>query len=269
MWMRLLKRTVIVCALLAGSLFATGYWAHRQTQKVPEFYERAIATVPAKQIEEKSRQLDENVEQLQAQATQVGIWEASFSTEQINAWLTDQLPKRFPKLASKGLRDPRVVIENGVLFAAARLQNPRLDAVISCELGVQLTEQPNRIAVIIQAVRVGALPLPMSQVEDRVSRVAAATGLGLSWENLEGQSVALIDLPEPRHRQLDQPAVVETVALLDNEVVISGRTGEENTLVFEPTGPIYRVASVGEPVESSPELVIKSVSIADSLESSE
>ena len=258
MWMRLLKRMVIAGALLLIAVLATGFWAHRQTQKVPEFYQRAISVTPTTDIATSSRELDENVEQLQSQATQAGCWQATFEAEQINAWLIDQLPHRCPKLVAKGLKDPRVVIDQDELLAAVRIQNTRLDAVVSCELKVQLTDQPNRLAITVEAIRVGALPIPISQVKQRITKFASQMGLTLQWQHDGDQSIVLVDLPDRYETESKESVMIESIALSENQINISGRTGDVDSISFQPSGPVYRIASRQDASEES-ELAIQSV----------
>ena len=259
MWMRLLKRIVIAGALLLIALLATGFWAHRQTQKVPEFYERAISVTPRTDIAVSSRKLDENVEQLQSQATQAGSWEATFEADQINAWMIDQLPSRFPKLVAKGIKDPLVVIEDDELLAAVRLQNARIDAVVSCELKVQLTDQPNRLAITVDAIRIGALPIPISQVKDRISKFASGIGVNLEWEYDDDRAVVLVDVPDRYESAGEDPVMIESITLLENQINISGRTGRDDSIAFEPSGPIYYIASLEDDETDESGLEIQSV----------
>ncbi|QDV42684.1 hypothetical protein Enr13x_25340 [Stieleria neptunia] len=250
MWMRLIKRLLLVGALLVGSLGATAFWAHRETKKVPEFYERAIAAPPPQDVAESVEQLESDVQKLQDDVAQPGLWQARFAAEQINAWLIDQLPKRFPTLEAKGLQEPRVMIEDGLLMAAARFKDQRLDAVLSCELSVQLTDQPNRLAVSIKQIRAGALPLPLSQFKDRIKLIASKTNLNLQWETRDGESIALIDLPDQYPGHLDGSVIIESIELADQHLMVTGQTGDLQSSTFAPQGEIYKLAQLDDEPDS-------------------
>ncbi|MCO8121565.1 hypothetical protein NHH03_07445 [Stieleria sp. TO1_6] len=246
MWLRLIKRLVLVGALLLVSLGATTWWAINQSQHVPEFYERAITAPPPENVAASSEQLEAEMQQLQTDATTVGQWQASFAAEQINAWLMEQLPKRFPQLKTRGLQEPRIVIEDGILKAAARFQDNRFDAVLSCEISVQLTDQPNRLAVTVGKIRAGALPLPLSQFQDKLQRLTAPTDLNLQWESRDGETVALIDVPDQYPGQVDQAIVIESIELADQQLTVAGSTGDTDSFAFQPQGAVYRIAAVEE-----------------------
>lgn len=250
MWVRLIKRLLLVGVLLIVSLGTTAFWAHRQTQKVPEFYERAIATPPPEDIAQSSEQLECDVQRLQDDVVETGLWEAEFAAEQINAWLIDQLPKRFPTLKARGLQEPRIVIDDGVIMAAARFKDHRLDAVLSCELSVQLTDQPNRLAIYIRRIRAGALPLPLSQFQDRIKRIASRTNLNLQWDTRDGETVALIDVPSRYPGQIDESVMIESIELSNQQLTVAGQTGDPQKSDFVPQGPVYRVAMTQDDVDA-------------------
>lgn len=259
MWMRLIKRLMLVGVLLFVSLGSTAWWAHSQTQMVPEFYERAIALPKPADLVKSSEELEANVQQLQDDATQLGTWQAEFSVEQINAWLIEQLPKRFPTLRAKGVQDPRVMIEDNLVVVAARFKDPRLDAVLSCELGVQLTDQPNRLAISVHGIRAGALPLPLSQFKDRVKKIADKVNLNLSWETRDGETVALVDVPSQYPGRVDESIIIESIELSEQQLIVSGQTGDLQTAVFTPQGPIYEVASLDEASKFQAPLSVRNV----------
>ncbi|MDV6029780.1 MAG: hypothetical protein F9B45_06665 [Phycisphaera sp. RhM] len=250
MWMRLINRLLLVGALLVASLGATAFWAHRETKKVPEFYERAIAAPPPQAVAESVEQIESDVQKLQDDVAQPGLWQAQFAAEQINAWLIDQLPKRFPTLEAKGLQEPRVMIQDGLLMAAARFKDQRLDAVLSCELSVQLTDQPNRLAVSIKQIRAGALPLPLSQFQDRIKLIASKTNLNLQWDTQDGESIALIDVPDRYPGHMDGSVIIESIELADQHLTVTGQTGDLHSSTFTPQGEIYKLAQLDDEPES-------------------
>jgi hypothetical protein len=211
MWARLVKRLLVIGIVASLSFLLAARWAIRQSQKVPEFYQQAIAAAPPENLAESSRELEQRVEQLHAEVAQTGTWSAEFDADQINAWLAAELPKRFPTVQAKGLQDPRVMISEGKLTLAARFTNQRIDAVLSCELTAQLTEQPNRLAVRIDNLRVGALPLPLSKFKQLIAKAAARLHLNVTWEEADEGTVALVELADrhPSEQELAEHDAVE------------------------------------------------------------
>ncbi|MEO1616046.1 MAG: hypothetical protein AAFV88_09370, partial [Planctomycetota bacterium] len=156
----------------------------------------------------------------------------------------DQLPKRFPKLQQKGLQNPRVFIEDDKLIVAAQFRNRRFDGVFSCELSVQLTEEPNRLAICVHKIRVGALPLPISQLQAKIEKEAGRQGFRICWDENDGETIALVELPSVYPGRVDVPILVESIALRDQQLIVAGQTGDDSLVAYTPQGAIYHIASL-------------------------
>jgi len=234
----------LAIALTLTLLFAAGaaWWAVQQTQHVPEFYEQAKRQLP-RSTAEASRQLTEEVEELQNRVARLGWWKANFSDEEINAWLIEELPRKFPRLLASGASEPRIMIEDGRLLAAARYRNRRIDTVVSCELEVELTEQPNMLALRIKDLRAGALPLPLSKFRRGISKEAAKGGIDIRWDTTERGPVALVTVPSEHPKYVLSPVVVESVELQEGKLELFGHTGSLARESYRPKGPVYQFVS--------------------------
>lgn len=239
---RWIKRLFIVIAILMMVGGGVAWWLFKQTRQVPEFYTRATAQLPV-ETAEASRRLSADVEQLQKDAARLGSWRAEFSDDEINAWLVEELPKKFPRLLAKGASDPRVVIENGRILAAVRYKDSRIDTVISCEVQVALTEQPNMLALKVSGLKAGALPLPLSKFLRGITKEAAKGDIDVQWDLNEKGPIALVTVPSEHPRYAISPVTVESVALIDGQLTLSGHTGPTNRETYRPRGPVYRFVS--------------------------
>ncbi|MEL6109881.1 MAG: hypothetical protein AAFU85_28050 [Planctomycetota bacterium] len=240
--MRLIKRIAFCFVALLLIIGATAWWAYRQAQQVPEFYERAVERPSPERLAASSEKLMSEVRQLQQDVETPGQWQATFAADEVNAWLADQLPKKLPRLKAKGLRNPRIAIEEDRLLFAAHYKDRRIDAIISCELSVRLTDQPNRLAVTVHNIRAGALPLPLNQFQSKIDRATSKTKLNLRWEAQEDETVALIDVLGEYADQVNDDVVIEWIELTENLLTVAGRTQTEQDDSFEPRGVVYRIA---------------------------
>ena len=219
-----------------------GWWALEQTQQVPEFYTRATQTLPSSTAEA-SQDLQEEVEQLQSDAAKIGSWDATFSDDQINAWLIEELPKKFPQLLASGASEPRIAIEDGRLLAAVRYKNRRIDTVISCQLSVELTEQPNMLALQINELKAGALPLPLSNFLRGITHEAAKGGVDVRWDDTDSGPIALVTVPSEHPGYVRAPVIVESIQLIDGNLRLAGHTGPLAHESYSPLGPVYQFVS--------------------------
>jgi hypothetical protein len=226
------------CVLGVGA----AWWAVRQTKQVPDFYERATHSLPAS-TQEASRHLAAEVEQLQHDASQSGSWLASFSADEINAWLIEELPRKFPQLLAKGASEPRIAIEEGRLLAAVRYQNGRFDTIVSCELRVELTEQPNMLALRVNDLKAGALPLPLHQFLRNITKEAAKGDIDIRWDATEAGPIALVTVPSEHPKYVLNPVIVESISLVQGGLILAGHTGPSARESYRPNGPVHRFVS--------------------------
>lgn len=234
---------VLVTLVVSGAVGAAVLgWAVRQTSHVPEFYVRAQKQLP-KRVAEASRRLQTDVERLQDDAARHGSWRAAFSDDEINAWLVEELPKKFPRLLAKGASDPRVMIEDGKIFAAVRYEDRRFDTVVSCEVSVALTEEPNMLAVRVSNLRAGSLPLPLQGFLRGISREAATGDIDIRWDHTDEGPVALVNVPSEHPAYVQKPVVVESVQLIDGQLLLAGHTGPTAHEAYRPRGSVHQFVS--------------------------
>jgi len=239
---RWLKRIGWCVTVGVAAVCLSSWWAVRQTRHVPDFYRQA-ATENQAGFEAASRRLWADVERLKADASQLGTWNAIFSDEEINAWLAEEVPKTLPRLLAGGGREPRIMIQDGKVLAAARFENHRMETVISCEVEVELTEQPNVLAIRIANLRAGALPLPLDRFLKNITQELAKGDIDVQWDLTESGPVALLSIPSEHPGYVCTPVIVESVRLVDGHLTLAGNTGELAHQMYAPQGPIHRFVS--------------------------
>ncbi|HBV61584.1 MAG TPA: hypothetical protein DEF45_01035 [Rhodopirellula sp.] len=235
-WVKRIGITVLMILFLAS---LSGWWLFRQTRVVPEFYQQATQ-LSHPDTEAGSYQLEANVAKLQQDASKPGSWNASFCEEDINAWLINQLPLKFKQLQTAGGKDPRISIQQDHLLAAARYTDARLDTVISCELHVELTEEPNLLAVHIRNLKAGAVSLPISQFMDGIRTEAAKGGVKIHWDETESGPTALVQVPSEHAGYAYSPVIIESLEMMEGAIILSGHTGTREENCYAPRGPVHQ-----------------------------
>lgn len=238
-WGRLVA-VVLAVTLVVGGMVS--YWAVWQSRQVPDFYKRAFnQSDQAMQVARNQLQFD--VKQLQSDLSRRGSWNASFSEDEINAWLSDQLPERFDRLSKRGVREPAIAIEDGQILAAVRYQSSRWDTVVSCRLSVEMTEEPNLLAIHLSDLKAGALPLPLEPFVRRISREAALGDLDIRWDFTDDGPIALVHIPQEDPHYAFAPLVIELVSLTAGRLRLSGQAGQLAQDYYSPRGPLHRFVS--------------------------
>lgn len=231
----------------AVTVAACSWWALRQTQYVPDFY-RLAAQENRSDSEAARQRLRQDFERLKADASRLGTWHAAFSDEEINAWLAEEIPKSLPRLLAGGVREPRIMIEGDKVLAAARVKNRRIETVVSCQVEVELTEQPNVLAMRISNLRAGSLAIPLERFLQNITNELAKGEIEVQWDLTDDGPVALLTVPSEHPDYVRTPVIVESVRLVDGHVLLAGNTGELARHTYAPRGSVHRFVSyqVGE-----------------------
>jgi hypothetical protein len=215
---------------------------YQAARQAPQFYRQELAVQPASQ-KAAGQQFERSALELHNQLHRGGRWSVRFSEEEINGWLAAELPVKFPQALPAGVSQPRVAIEPRRMQIAVTLERGGVQTVVSLTAEVYLTGALNELAVRIDQLRAGALPVPLAQLQAEVAERAAGAGFPLRWSEIDGDPVALIKLaagPEQlHHRRL----VLEAIDLAEGELIITGKMEEA-----EPGARAGPVAS--QPVES-------------------
>lgn len=222
--LRKIVRFVVIAAVLGFILLIGGGLAlWRASQSVPDFYEQALV-IEVPDLEEAGDELERQVLELHNDVQDSGQWRAEFTDDQINAWLAVDLPAKFPKATPAGVSDPRVAIADGQILAACRYDSPKLSSVVSLALTIQLTDEPNVIAIQIKNARAGAVPLPLKSILDKVASEARRTEVPVRWSQTDGDPVALVTIPDESDRYENRRIHITGIEFFEGRVVLTGET---------------------------------------------
>jgi hypothetical protein len=159
----------------------------------PSFYTAALAQ-PAPTQREAGTELERNLLALHNDAQDAATWAALFTDEQVNGWLGVDLPEKFPHLLPETVTAPRVHFAPGHVQLGCRLTDSHISSVVSATVSVQLSDEPNTLAVRIHGAWAGQLPLPLKGLLDQISAAAERAEVPLKWVQSDGDPVALITL---------------------------------------------------------------------------
>jgi hypothetical protein len=217
-WLRHVAWTLSVLLIAAMALGSLLWQAARAA---PDFYERALAAPPPER-KQSGRRLEQRVADLQRSVHDSDLWSVAFSEEQVNGWLSYDLPEKFPEWTSTQVKQPRVAFDDDLVRLAFQYCRGSLETVISVDANVSLTDQPNELAVRFQRARAGLLPLPLDQLIPHVDRAAARTRTPLRWIQVDNLPVALIRLSLV-DQQRDREVFLDAVAARPGELRLGGR----------------------------------------------
>ena len=193
------------------------------SQKEPEFYQQALAVSERAELE-LGDEFENQVLELQNNARTKGAWQATFTEAQINGWLASGLTEKFPRAIPHNVSDPRVGIDLDLLRVAFRFQSSRLSCIVQAEMDAFCTEVPDQIAIRIKKVASGLVPIPVNSVADRISTALRQFGAQVSWTEIEGDPVALIEFPLDTVKLGEKIITIEAIQLIQDKLVLTGNS---------------------------------------------
>lgn len=227
--MRINVRLIIVSLiLLAAAAGVGGLLLYSAARHEPQFYQQALRIEPQQQ-QEAGAELEQNVLELHNTARDEGRWEAVFTEAQINGWLAADLPEKFPHMLPVGTEQPRVSIDPEQIKIACRYQRGKVNTVISFNLGVHLTTEPNTLAIRVSKVRAGALPVPLKRFLAPITKAGADSDIELRWSQTEGDPVALVTIPHQHEDYSHREIYLESLEMRNGSIALAGRTQRPET----------------------------------------
>ncbi|MCA9175545.1 MAG: hypothetical protein KDB14_13765 [Planctomycetales bacterium] len=214
---------IVLASVACLALIAWGGFSYALRYQ-PSFYRQALAQT-SDQAQVAGAELERELLGLHNQVRHEGRWKLELSTAEINGWLGVDLPEKLPRLLPPEVTDPRVSLCDGQLLIAARYhdqQDERSSRVISLHLDVSATSTPNELALRVDSARLGAVPLPLSKLIERVSEAARRQNIRLRWSEEAGRPLALLTLA-PRHPEFpDQAIRLDSIHIEQDRLAISG-----------------------------------------------
>lgn len=233
-----MKRTTLTLLALGGVLAvacaAVGLrWA---ATRAPEFYEQALADPPAPAAREQAaREFAEQTAEFVQELRYASTWEQEFTQTQVNAWLAEELPQRYGNRIPKGVEDPRVQFEDGLVRIGFRLSMKKFDGIVSLALRPTVPE-PNRLTIGVESLYAGLLPLSPASFTDDVSEQLDRHEVEHEWRVADG--TYLLDVTVVPHRG-DHP-ILEEIAVDDERLRITGHREPPATITMRTAGPPRR-----------------------------
>lgn len=239
--MRIKRPLWLLAILLCITLAVTGW---RLIAWEPPFYQIALqTTLPSDEVRERSRKLVQQAMQLADEVRNESEFSAEFLEEEVNAWLADELERKYRAWLPSGISQPRVHLEDGRLLIACRVQLEYFSGVASTSASLFVTDD-HRLAIWLESLRAGLIPLPFADLlEPTVARIQR-DGTRIEWGNARGHDVLLVDLfatPDAdRPGTNTETRELRTVEILPGRLKVSGIRRERPAgQVSRRPGPVH------------------------------
>lgn len=216
-WYGVLTLVGILLLLLIG-----GAVIYHLATRVPVFYPTAKAD-PKVQAALNDRFL-QKASALTGDLQREGRWDLRLTEDEVNAWLSVDLPKNHPDLLPSHFREPRIRIGREELTVACRTEWAGRSAVLWVRVRAQLT-RTDVLQIRLRKAGIGLLPVSTASLLHSLEEGLRRAGVDVRREEHDGEPALMISLaasdPESRRR-----VHVDAVDLTDGHVFISGTTEE-------------------------------------------
>jgi hypothetical protein len=211
----------LVVLLAALGVAATLFLAVRHE---PKFYVEAIEP-PGPEREHLGTKFFSDFAQFSLDVSSNREWRGAFDEKCINAWLDDQLVSSgFASKLPEGITAPRIAIAPEKMRLAFQYKIGPLSTIVSIDMRPWVpAQQLNVVALELQALHAGSLPISAQSLLESVSEKARENNIEVTWYRYDGHPVALLrfqaDQDRPTYR-LDQ------LVLKKGTLEVSGRSIE-------------------------------------------
>lgn len=216
------KRYRVIVYLLLGVLAALALLllgVYRALVAVPQEYLAVVEADPEEQ-RQASDELLQQAAALVSDLRQQRDWEAWFTEAQINGWLAVDLPENHPDALPDDLADPRVCIREKTVSLFCRMRLGGTETVLTLVIEPYLDE-PNVLGLRFRKVRAGMVPLPMGRIVEELGRAARELELKLTWQQADGDPVALVTIPSILDDE-GRTLRVERIEVHEGELYVAG-----------------------------------------------
>ncbi len=212
-WILLGVAAFLIVVGAAGTLL----WA---LLRVPDFYAQASESVPRDQKERQqaAKKMVQQTTNFVNNLKHSDEWSATFQQKEVNSWLVEELQQdKYKNLLPEGVSDPRVAIHDGRLQVGFRLQRNGWNGIVSLHLKPWIAQE-NQLAIEIQSIRAGIVPIPLEDMLHELTKEMVAAGWDVSWNHSHGNDVVVINL----NRQKSKTPVVDSLTLEEGQLQIRG-----------------------------------------------
>lgn len=236
--MREPRRQWIVSGVIVSVLLVVPMLAWVTLTYQPRFYRRATAGLPREQLQAEAKRFAAQTLQLRNDICNEPTWQAEFTDQEVNAWLARDLVAHFADQLPPQVHDPRVAFEPDRVVLAFGLDRGPIRAIVSVVARVRVPEE-NLVALTVEKIRAGALPLDADAFLERIAAHARDRGLDFRWvRDGDNQPMALIRYRANRGRT---DVVLERLRIRDGLIYLSGRSGRGRGSIASPTLPRRKV----------------------------
>lgn len=212
-----------ICVFLLTS--AASYWIYRAAISGPKFY-RELISEDQSDARQLGSQLESTVLELHNAAVRENEWSLEVTDDEINAWLVDHLPRKYPRQNPDSIVDPRVKIADGEIKFAFRAKSTSFPVVVCVHVEPFVTSDGNNIGLCITKSYVGLLPLGKKRVVEQLSSAAAKIKIPIAWSQDKNGPVAMLSPQIKLAKEVERKIEITSIKISGASLMLSGTASD-------------------------------------------
>ena len=195
---------------------------YRAAKHVPEFYRKAIVSSPVQQ-QQFGEEFKKRLADLQSDVEKNQRFETILSEEQINGWLATTVAQQHAHRLPKGMRDPRVAIQDGEARVGCHFQRGKFDSVVWLVADLKLADKNTVLEIRLRGLKAGLIPFSIERFQKQITTSLTRAKLKITWVEGAEEVTARIQLPERFEGLAGKAVHFEKIELQVGRLLFSGR----------------------------------------------
>lgn len=206
-------------AVLLISVGLIGGYVLQSTQRPPNFYQELKAGLPH-EVFENAKKFDNKIESLKTEAQQPSeeIHTIRFTQDEINAWLTHALPRRFPKSVPREVDEMLVHLQPEDSSIVLKIDSKLFQGFATATVDIDVGDQPNLLQIHLKKLYSGLVQIPIGRFRKNLVEGANRSGLPTDWPSDKLPALLQVDLNKAMTENLTRPTRI--VAIRTGEAAI-------------------------------------------------
>ena len=238
-----LRKRLVVAGLVASVALVLPLLAWLSLTHEPTFYRALVAEVPREQREAKAKHFVASSLQLRNDISNERDWQAVFTDQEVNAWLSEDLVTHFADQIPAEVHEPRVAFGLDRITLAFQFDRGPIRAVVWVVAQASIPED-NVLALRFEKIRAGMVPIPVERLVGPLTERAKEHGLEVRWSTDGDLPVATIKFAPGRGRS---DIVLERLSVRPGQIRLSGRSDRLEGSFVAPSLPTRRVLQLNFP----------------------
>ena len=210
---------VAICVFLLTSVIS--YLMYRAAISGPKFY-RDLTTESRSDARQLGDQLESAILELHNSAVRENEWSLEVTDQEINAWLVDYLPRKYPLQNPDSITDPRVKIADDEIKLAFRVKSERFPFVVCIHVEPFITSDGNNIGLSFSKAYIGILPLGKKRIVEQLSSAASKIDIPIGWTQDKNGPIAILSPQIKLAKQLERKIEIKSIKVMGSSLYLSG-----------------------------------------------